>query len=497
MGSKLAKITALALLGSSLCFSPVSAHTDDHNEKDSSKGEFTSTRITEGLQSNIRIKGAPILRSTLKERMAHHRVPGVSIAFLQDNKVLWTHTEGVVDYITQQPVNKETVFQAASISKPVFATVLMKYRQQHGLDLDADINSLLTSWKLPTHQWAASHPVTLRRLLSHSAGTTVHGFGGYAVGEMVPSITEVLNGAKPANSAAVVVNIQPGSQFRYSGGGTTVAQLALQDVSGMGLPEMAQSTLFGPLGMMHSRYTQPLDADLAENAAVPYNSKGEPVEGGAHTYATLAAAGLWTTPSDLLLFANQIQQSAQGAEGSFLDRASATEMLTPQMKPVGIGFFLRGDDAMTAFGHGGANAGFRADLFAHINSADGIAIMTNSDNGGALINEIKNRAAEIYDWSEISPTIKTVAPYSQDLQNSLVGSYQIRQPIQATLTIRAEGKGVVINMPEYIDNVAFHIESPEKIFALNGMDVSVIRTSEGAVEKLKLWGTEAVKVNKN
>jgi len=427
--------------------------------------------------------------------MEHHKVPGVSIAFLQDNKILWTHTEGVTDYITNKTIDSDTVFQAASISKPVFATVLMKYQQEHGLDLDADVNELLTSWKLPAHQWTASSPVTLRRLLSHSAGTTVHGFGGYASGENVPSIIEVLNGAKPANSAAVVVDIEPGKQFRYSGGGTTLAQLVLRDISGISLPQLAQSTVFGPLGMKHSRYSQPLADKFAQNAAVPYGAKGEPVEGGAHTYATLAAAGLWTTPSDLLRFASKIQQSAKGTDNTFLDQKTATEMLTPQMKPVGIGFFLGGGEATTTFGHGGANAGFRADLFAHINTGDGIAIMTNSDNGGALIKEIKNRAAEIYGWPELGPTIKTVAPFSRDLQNSFVGTYEIKQPIQAMLEISAAGETLIINLPDYIDNVPFHIESAEKIFSLNGINMNVVSDTNGAVAKLEFWGGEAKRVS--
>ena len=487
MSLKFIATAAIALTVSTICFTQSSASASDNS----------APKIYEGLQSNVRIAGKPSELSTLKERMVHHKVPGVSIAFLQDNKILWTHTEGVTDFVSNKAIDKNTIFQAASISKPVFATVLMKYRQQHGLNLDAPVNDLLTSWKLPTHQWAASSPVTLRRLLSHSAGTTVHGFGGYATGEKVPSILAVLNGTKPSNSAAVIVDIEPDTQFRYSGGGTTLAQLVLQDISGVSLPEMAQSSVFGPLGMARSRYSQPLGSDLGSNAAAPFNSNGEPIEGGAHTYATLAAAGLWTTPSDLMVFASKIQQSARGTDNRFLDQTTATEMLTPQMKPVGIGFFLGGGDAVTTFGHGGANAGFRADLFAHINTGDGIAIMTNSDNGGALIEEIKNRAAEIYGWPEIYPNIKTIAPFSEGLQSSFVGTYEIKKPILAMLNIRIDGENLVVNLPEYIEDVPFHIESAEHIFSLNGIDMDVVRDSDGAVEKLEFWGGEAVKISED
>ena len=295
--------------------------------------------IKVALQPKFHITNtAPELR-TLKERMVALNIPAVSIAFMQDHKISWTVTEGVIDLKSQRQIDKNTVFQAASISKPVFATVLLKYRQQPPLDLDTDVNTLLKSWQLPKHKWSKSSPVTLRRLLSHSAGTTVHGFRGYAVGENVPSIIEVLEGANPANSKAVLVDIEPNTILRYSGGGTTLAQLVLQDQSRILLPELAKTLIFEPLGMQHSAYSQPLNEKLAKNAAVPYRSSGIAVEGGAHTYATLAAAGLWTTPSDLLKLASNIQRSYQGLDSSFLTNKTVSEILTPQIESIGIGFF--------------------------------------------------------------------------------------------------------------------------------------------------------------
>lgn len=363
--------------------------------------------INEKLQPNERLEGEPVQFSTLKERMAHHMVPGVSIAFLKNNKILWTYSEGVTDYKTNKPIDENTVFQAASISKPVFATVLMKYRQDHGLDLDTDVNDLLKSWNLPTYEWQENNPVTLRRLLSHSAGTTVHGFAGYASDQPVPTIIEVLKGASPANSDAVIVDTEPGSIFRYSGGGTTLAQLVFQDVTNMNFPQLAKTTIFDPLGMDHSRYSQPLSDVLKQNAAIPYRSNGTEVNGGAHNYATLAAAGLWTTPSDIMRWAGRVQLAYTGEDQSVISKKTIAEMLTPQMRSVGIGFFLEGEEVISSFSHGGANEGFRANFFAHTSTGDGVAIMTNSDSGGALITEIMNRIAEIYNWSEFKPAIKT------------------------------------------------------------------------------------------
>ncbi|MCJ8318112.1 MAG: beta-lactamase family protein [Colwellia sp.] len=342
--------------------------------------------------------GQPDILANLKERMAHYKVPGVSIALLKDFKISWTHTEGVIDLESNHAVDANTVFQSASISKPVFASILMKYRQDNDLNLDVNINSLLKSWQLPSHQWKNKSEVTLRRLLSHSAGTTVHGFAGYASGEDVPSIISLLNGSKPANSDPVVVNIEPGTKFRYSGGGTTLAQLALQDQSQIPLAELAKKILFTPLKMNNSSYSQPLTGKLKENAALPYRSNGDPVKGGAHTYATQSAAGLWTTPSDLLRLVVQIQRANLATGKSIFTKQSIDEMLTPQIDDMGIGFFLEGKNPFTAFSHGGSNEGFRAFLYAQTQSGDGIVIMTNSDSGGKLIDEIMDDVIEFYQW---------------------------------------------------------------------------------------------------
>ena len=147
----------------------------------------------------------------------------------------------------------------------------MKYRQDNPINLDTDVNNLLTSWQLPEHDWTGQDVVSLRRLLSHTAGTTVHGFPGYAAGEPVPTLQQVLEGVEPANTSAVVVDLQPGTQMRYSGGGTTLAQLTLQDVANEPLPTMAQRLLFTPLGMTRSGFEQPISPKLSNNMATPYN----------------------------------------------------------------------------------------------------------------------------------------------------------------------------------------------------------------------------------
>src|SRR5690606_17154585 len=158
------------------------------------------------------------------------------------------------------------------------------------------VNDQLTSWRLPANEHTAAQPVTLRHLLTHSAGTTVHGFRGYARGEEVPTLVQLLDGVKPANSAPVRVDIPVGSRWRYSGGGISIAQLVVEDETQKPFAQAARELVLQPFGMGNSTYVQPLPAALRDKAATGHRASGEPVAGNWHTYPEQAAAGLWTTP---------------------------------------------------------------------------------------------------------------------------------------------------------------------------------------------------------
>ncbi len=244
--------------------------------------------VEHGLLPAVLIKGDPAW--SIEERMKFYKVPGLSIAVIKDFRVAWAKSYGVKDTATNEPVTTDTLFQAGSISKSVNAMVAMKKVEQGKISLDENINNKLTSWKLPDNEFTASKKVTLRNLLSHTAGTTVHGFPGYAITDKVPAVPQVLDGAAPANTAPVRVDFEPGSRFRYSGGGTTISQLALMDIEGKPYPEIARETVLGPLGMTNSTYNQPLPPDWRRKAATGYRQSGEEVGGKIHIYPEMAAA---------------------------------------------------------------------------------------------------------------------------------------------------------------------------------------------------------------
>ena len=339
----------------------------------------------------------PPLRVGLKKLMEIYRVPGLSIAVIDNFKIVWAKGYGVIESGSQTPVTTETLFQAGSISKPVAATAAMRLVEQGKLALDEDVNLKLKTWKVPNNEFTKTEKVTLRRVMSHSAGLTVHGFPGYDVDAPVPTLPQVLNGEKPANTAPVRVDIVPGTKARYSGGGVTIEQLLMMDVTQKPFPALLRETVLDKLGMTRSSYEQPLPAAWAAKTATATYADGKPVHGRWHVYPEMAAAGLWTTPTDLAKFAIEIARSKHGNSNRILSQKSVGEMLTPVKDEIGLGFFLDKNNP-GQFGHGGADEGFQALLSMNYETGQGIAIMANSDEGSTIANYVMQSIAREYGW---------------------------------------------------------------------------------------------------
>lgn len=392
--------------------------------------------VERGLIPAVRVKGVTKPR-TIEERMAGDRVMGMTVAVINNYTIEWSKGYGVTDAETGKPVTTETLFQAASISKPLTALAALKLADQGKLDLDADVNARLKSWSVPENEFTREHTVDLRGLLSHTAGLTVHGFPGYAVGESLPTPAQILNGAKPANTEAVRVNKTPGRGFRYSGGGTTIVQQLLIDVSGRPFDELMRDTVLTPLGMSTSTYEQPLPKSREDQAASAHDSQGRPIKGRWHVYPEQGAAGLWTTPTDLARYAVEVQQAARGKSDKVLSRKMLDAMLTPQGGgPVGLGPFITERRGMRAFGHGGQNLGFSCHLIALLDRGQGVVVMTNSDVGHRTLNEVINAVAAVYDWPGYLAPEQDAAQVDKDQLDRLAGIYALNVASVATIALR-------------------------------------------------------------
>lgn len=390
-------------------------------------------RVENGLIGSAVIKGRPIVKSTIAQRMAALRVPGASVAVINNGAIEWARGYGVAEAGSTRAVTPDTLFQAASISKPVAALGALHLAEKGAFSLDEDVNKKLTTWKVPAGAQSAESPVTMSNLLNHSAGTTVHGFRGYAAGEAVPTLVELLDGAKPANSAPVRVDNKPGEQWKYSGGGTSIAQLVMTTTSGKAFAPLLADVVLTPLGMKHSTFAQPLPEALHGAAATAHDRSGKPIPGKWHTYPEQAAAGLWTTPSDLARFAIELQQAHAGKSSKVVSPAMARRMLTRIKGTYGLGIGVGETDGVASFSHGGSNAGFRAMLFATTSKGQGAVVMTNGEAGDALAGDILRSIAAEYQWKDYRVTEKAVAEVSAKTLAQYAGSYQVG-PVKVTVT---------------------------------------------------------------
>ena len=350
-------------------------------------------------------------KSTLKERMDFYEVNAVSIAVVKNYKIEWVKAYGFADVSEKRPTTTETLFQAASISKSFNSLGILRLVEAQKLNLDQDINTFLKTWKFPYDSISKRKKINIAQLLNHTAGLSVGGFGGYEKGQALPSITQILDGVKPANSNAVRSIFEPGLKFQYSGGGTTVSQLILEDTTGEKYENYMLKNVLMPLGMTQSSFNQPPSSDKKNLLATGYNGKVQ-VVGKYHIYPEQAAAGLWTNPTDLAKYIIETQLSLQGKSNKVLSKEMSIKRLENN-----LGVFVQNYNGTKYFGHSGGNEGFVCHYIGSLEDGNGIAVMTNGRNM-QLINEIVSSIANLNQWKNypfepikesISLTIKKVA----------------------------------------------------------------------------------------
>lgn len=379
--------------------------------------------IENNLMTAIQIKDEPVIRYSITERMEHYKVPGISIAVVKDGEIQWAKGYGIANTKNSSKVNINTLFQAGSISKPIAALAALKLVQEGKIDLDENVNTYLKDWKVQDNKFTETEKVTLRRLLTHTAGMTIHGFPGYMQKDTFPSIETVLMGK--GNTGAIIVDTIPGSIWRYSGGGFTVMEKLVEDVSGLPLEKYMAENILPQMGMLNSSYEQPLPTSLYSNASSAYNDKGEIIEGLWHNYPEKAAAGLWTTPSDLANYCINVQKILSGKAKGVLSKETVEKMLTKHKNNWGLGVGLQGEGDSLIFSHGGKNAGFTNNLISFAHHGDAVIIMTNADNGGALIDEILRSISSYYGWGISNQRVIEVIKIPIEQLSKLTGKYKL------------------------------------------------------------------------
>lgn len=366
--------------------------------------------LDRGLRPNAIAPGEAVPRWSLAERMRHYKVPGVAIAIVKNGEVVRAAGYGVRQAGTQDKVDADTLFSVGSISKVATAATTLRLVAQGRLDLDRNVDSYLKRWKLPASERVPQPDVSLRMLMSHTAGFGVHGFEDYQPADPLPTLVQVLDGQKPAKGEAVRFKQAPGQVVDYSGGGITVEEVAIEDATGKTLRQLAEQQVFAPLGMRRSTFESPLSAARG-NIAKAHDGEGAPVAmpRGWQTFAETGASGLWTSANDLGKLVGGLIKSYQG-RGDFLPQPLAVEMMT-EVSPgaFGLGPRLGGSGPGRYFFHGGANESYLAFMEGYPESGDGFVILTNGANGGQLHAEIRNALADAIGLGA-HPLVSAVAP---------------------------------------------------------------------------------------
>lgn len=438
--------------------------------------------VEEGLLTANTIKGVPQEELSLGERMATYHVPGMSIALIEEDEIAWTGEYGVLEAGGDKRVTEETIFQAASISKPVTAMTALSLVEAGALDLDRDVNEMLTSWKVPENEHTKENKVTLRGLLSHTAGISVFGYRGYPAGEPLPNLQQILNGEPPANSEAVGVMQAPGKGFSYSGGGYVLIEQVMEDVTGRPLAELAQELVFDKVGMTNSTFEHFIPETCIPQTATAHLVNGDPVPGKWHAYPEHAPASLWSTPSDLGRLIIEVLKSYKGESGKVLSTEMTRQMLTPEVGWMGLGFVVVEREGWTRFDHPGWNEGFHSYFSGYLGAGQGLVWMTNGENGKLLGYEVMRGLAKLFGWPEFVQVEKTVFQVDSGVLAQYEGTYREAAYPDFSVEVIKEGDALFIQEPW--GGLRFQIfpESETDFFCLHRQEkFSFIKDDKGKV----------------
>jgi CubicO group peptidase (beta-lactamase class C family) len=474
-------ILPVITIGSSLFLVTVHAQ-----QKYSQAVEDRIARVEQNLFGWVQIQGEP--GWALRDRMEHYKVSGLSIAVIHHYKVEWAKGYGWADTAEYRPVSVHTVFQAASISKSLNAMGVLRLAQQNRISLYKDINLYLKRWKFPYDSVSKGQKITVAHLLSHTGGVSVHGFNGYKITDTIPDLTTILDGRHPANSAAIRSEFQPGELAQYSGGGYVISQMIVEDITNQPYDRYMWTNVLKPLGMTGSFYSLLPSGGMKDLVAAAYRYDGKDIGSKYHIYPESAAAGLWSTPSDIAKFIIELQLSYLGKSNKVLSPVMAQKMLKPYLNRLyGLGTMIVGKGDEGFFQHTGVNEGFCAAYAASIKNGDGLVIMLNSDNTG-LIEEVANSIGSVYDWKGFTAHVARKVLHMPDtVLEKYVGTYRPDNGQDSVMVSRVNDT-LYLEDSRVKEKWRIYFTSPENFFLLQlrWVNQTFSMNAEGKVDCLYL-----------
>lgn len=441
--------------------------------------ENTPRAFERALRRTVTIEGAESRRFELAARMEHYRVPGLSVAVIEDCRIVDARGFGSLIW-GGAPVTPETRFQAGSISKSLTAIASLRLVERGTLSLDGDVQLQMKGWSYDK----ARGPVTLRQLLSHTAGTNLEGMKGYLPGEPRPTLAQILRGEAPANTPAIVVESEPGSRWNYSGGGYIVTQALMDEATGKNFAPLMRELVLEPLAMARSSFEQPPSDGDGARSAQGTSADGSPLPGKWRVYPEMAPAGLWSTPSDLGRFAIGLARSVRGETGAIIGKDAAAQLMTRGPGNWGVGVDLGPADGARQISHTGKNVGFTSMFIIYPDSCQGAVVMTNGYDGGWLINEVMRAIGDVYRWpaaNKLPP--RAALPLSRPIAERFVGTYRLRDFPAERFSITRDSDGELIWAREghvgrsLLPEAEGKLFSPDSVMTIEALSLSEPRTS--------------------
>lgn len=449
--------------------------------------------LENGIRGQVKFVGKSENLSSIKNKMSEYKIPAVSLALINQGKIEWADIYQNANFAKEQKLSCSSIFQAASLSKPVTFLAALRMHAAGEIDLDKNIQNYLKEFVLPQGKQTAENPVTFRNIFSHTSGITSGGYQGYAHDLPIPSDLDILKGSEGVNSPAIEIVTPPNESISYSGGAYTLAELALQDIYSDEFSNIMKKWILEPIGMNNSEFTQPLLTSKPNEVAKAYTQSGKVLDGGWHNYPEQAAAGLWSNSTDLAKFLVEIYKGYQGKSTVF-SQSDIKSMISHERDGSVYGFILNQTDDDLSITHYGGNAGYRTGMTISLTSGNGLVYLINSDNGGTLGNELLLSASQVYNWDNFKQTNAQSTEVDSEVLKQLSGEYKWNEQVDLSLKFDENNNQISLYFPNGDEYKLSPIIGDELDFINPGTGVKVSFIKDDNLRSFTLYGRPAIKL---
>lgn len=459
----------------------------------SNETEDRRIQLENGIRGKVKFLEESEPYSSITDKMIAYKIPALSLAVIKKGEIEWSEIYQNPNFSGEQKLDSTSVFQAASLSKPVTFLAALRMYSAGQIELDKDIQEYLKDFMLPEGKQTAENPVTFRNIFSHTSGINPGGYQGYARSRPMPSDLDILLGHESANTPAIEIVSTPGETLAYSGGAYTLAELALQDFYNDKFSNIMKEWILEPAGMNFSEFTQPFPASDSSRVAKGYTFSGEVVEGGWRNYPEQAAAGLWSNAADMAKFLIEIYNAYHG-KSSIFSQDDIRSILSHERDGHIYGFIVNRSEDDISITHYGGNAGYRTGMTISLSSGNGLAYLTNSDNGGLLGNELLLSASQIYGWQHFKQVNVYRDKVSPEILKGLAGKYMWNNQIPLSITFDDDNKRISLIFPNGDEYKLTPIRGDELNFIHPNTGVEVTFSEKDDFQSFTLYEQSAVKL---